>query len=281
MHITLQITNLFVTKKSVVFNVLLILCTIFFSVQADHFSDNKQSIDNLIFTKVSAYHESKKKINKKESMSAKDRKLNFYVSANLGKVYSDNSKLFINGIKAIRERVSTLVKKNRYDSIIKNIVADEIKSVRKFNGEINFHWLNSISLGCYASKNYQVAFEATCSKIDIKNDHSSSVFDRSANIFAFLFNIYYSPNIQDIQITPYIALGIGPAVFKLKKINELSQNLMPLNIPWFAYQIKFGVNYLIIPGIKPSFGYRYFSTSIPIAENISTHSIEIGLTLNF
>ncbi len=35
----------------------------------------------------------------------------------------------MNGIKAIGERVSTLVE-SRYDAIIKNIVADEIESVK-------------------------------------------------------------------------------------------------------------------------------------------------------
>ncbi len=267
-------------RKSVILDVLLILCTGFFSAQANKScSNNEQFIENLILIEKSICHESRK-YNEKEPTLVKDRKLNFYVSANSGKIYSDNSKPFVNGIKAIGERVSTLVE-SRYDAIIKNIVADEIESVKKFNGEIDFQWLHSLSLGYYAGRNGRVDFEATYSKFDIKNGNSPPIFYRSAGIFAFLLNVYYNPSIQDTQIAPYIGLGIGPAVFKLRKINGLSQNSMPLNVPWFAYQVKLGVDYSIIPEIKPSLGYRYFSIPIPIADDISTHSIEVGLMFNF
>ncbi|QKX02585.1 P44/Msp2 family outer membrane protein [Wolbachia endosymbiont of Dirofilaria (Dirofilaria) immitis] len=267
-------------RKSVVFNVLLILHISFLSAQANEsYSENEHLIENLIPIEKSICHEPKK-YNEKDTPLVKDRKLDFYVSANSGKIYSDNSKPFVNGIKAIGERVFTLVK-SRYDAIIKNIVTDKIESVKKFNGEINFQWFHSISLGYYAGKNGRVDFEVAYSKVDIKNGNPSPVFDRSASIFAFLSNVYYNPSIQGIQTAPYIGLGIGPAVFRLRKINRPPQNPMPLNVPWFAYQVKLGINYSIIPEIKSFLGYRYFSIPIPIVDGISTHSIEAGLIFNF
>ncbi|MBA8757736.1 P44/Msp2 family outer membrane protein [Wolbachia pipientis] len=210
----------------------------------------------------------------------KSKKLDFYVSANGGKVYHDNSETFIKGIKAIGERVLTLVE-SHYGFIIKNIVANEIKSIQQFDGKIDFQWLNSISLGCYAGENGRVDFETMYSKVNIENSNSPLVFDKSASVFAFLLNFYYNPSIQGTQFAPYIGLGIGPIVFRLKRINGSPQNSMPLNVPWFAYQIKLGVDYSIIPEIKTFLGYRYFSVPIPVADDISTHNIEVGLIFNF
>ncbi|GFR19765.1 surface antigen-related protein [Trichonephila clavata] len=62
--------------------------------------------------------------------------------------------------------------------------------------------------------------------------------------------------VQDTQFAPYIGLGIGPTVFRLKRINGSPQSSMPLNVPWFAYQIKLGINYSIIPEVKTFLGYR-------------------------
>jgi len=56
---------------------------------------------------------------------------------------------------------------------------------------------------------------------------------------------------------------------------------MPLNVPWFAYQVKLGVSYSIIPEVKAFLGYRYFSIPIPVADDISTHNIEIGFMFSF
>ncbi|WP_353275007.1 P44/Msp2 family outer membrane protein [Wolbachia endosymbiont (group A) of Ennomos erosarius] len=215
-----------------------------------------------------------------EPTKEKSKKLDFYVSANGGKVYHDNSETFVKGIKAIGERVLTLVE-SHYGFIIKNIVANEIKSIQQFDGKIDFQWLNSISLGYYAGENGRVDFETMYSRANIENSNSPPVFDKSASIFAFLLNFYYNPSVQDTQFAPYIGLGIGPTVFRLKRINGSPQNSMPLNVPWFAYQIKLGVDYSIIPEVKTFLGYRYFSVPIPVADDISTHNIEVGLIFNF
>lgn len=215
-----------------------------------------------------------------EPTKEKSKKLDFYVSANGGKVYHDNSEIFVKGIKAIGERVLTLVE-SHYGFIIKNIVADEIKSIQQFDGKIDFQWFSSMSLGYYAGENGKIDFEAAYSIANIEDSNSPPVFDKSASIFAFLLNFYYNPSVQDTQFAPYIGLGIGPTVFRLKRINGSPQNSMPLNVPWFAYQIKLGVDYSIIPEIKTFLGYRYFSVPIPVADEISTHNIEVGLIFNF
>ncbi|MDX5462367.1 MAG: P44/Msp2 family outer membrane protein [Wolbachia endosymbiont of Tetragnatha montana] len=215
-----------------------------------------------------------------EPTKEKSKKLDFYVSANGGKVYHDNSETFVKGIKAIGERVLTLVE-SHYGFMIKNIVANEIKSIQQFDGKIDFQWLSSISLGYYDGENGRVDFETMYSKVNIENSNSPLVFDKSASIFAFLLNFYYNPSIQGTQFAPYIGLGIGPTVFRLKRISGSPQNSMPLNVPWFAYQIKLGVDYSIIPEVKTFLGYRYFSIPIPVADDISTHNIEVGLIFNF
>ena len=215
-----------------------------------------------------------------EPTKEKSKKLDFYVSANGGKVYHDNSEIFVKGIQEIGKRVLTLVE-NHYGFIIKNIVADEIKSIQQFDGKIDFQWFSSMSLGYYAGENGKIDFEAAYSIANIEDSNSPPVFDKSASIFAFLLNFYYNPSVQDTQFAPYIGLGIGPTVFRLKRINGSPQNSMPLNVPWFAYQIKLGVDYSIIPEIKTFLGYRYFSVPIPVADDISTHNIEVGLIFNF
>ncbi len=215
-----------------------------------------------------------------EPTKEKSKKLDFYVSANGGKVYHDNSEIFVKGIQEIGKRVLTLVE-SHYGFIIKNIVADEIKSIQQFDGKIDFQWFSSMSLGYYAGENGKIDFEAAYSIANIEDSSSPPVFDKSASIFAFLLNFYYNPSVQDTQFAPYIGLGIGPTVFRLKRINGSPQNSMPLNVPWFAYQIKLGVDYSIIPEIKTFLGYRYFSVPIPVADDISTHNIEVGLIFNF
>ncbi|BEP32517.1 MAG: hypothetical protein WBIAU2_07440 [Wolbachia endosymbiont of Drosophila biauraria] len=215
-----------------------------------------------------------------EPAKEKSKKLDFYVSANGGKVYHDNSEIFVKGIQEIGKRVLTLVE-SHYGFIIKNIVADEIKSIQQFDGKIDFQWFSSMSLGYYAGENGKIDFEAAYSIANIEDSNSPPVFDKSASIFAFLLNFYYNPSVQDTQFAPYIGLGIGPTVFRLKRINRSPQNSMPLSVPWFAYQIKLGVDYSIIPEIKTFLGYRYFSVPIPVADDISTHNIEVGLIFNF
>lgn len=215
-----------------------------------------------------------------EPTKEKSKKLDFYVSANGGKIYHDNSGTFVKGIQEIGKRVLTLVE-SHYGFMIKNIVANEIKSIQQFNGKIDFQWLSSISLGYYAGENGRVDFETMYSRANIESSNSPLVFDKSASIFAFLLNLYYNPSVQDTQFAPYIGLGIGPTVFRLKRINGSPQSSMPLNVPWFAYQIKLGINYSIIPEVKTFLGYRYFSVPIPVADDISTHNIEVGLIFNF
>lgn len=225
-----------------------------------------------------------------EPTKEKSKKLDFYVSANGGKIYHDNSDTFVKGIKAIGERFIRLINTDDSDlswleiqmlRLVKTGLVNEIKSIEKFNGKIDFQWLRSVSLGYYAGENGRVDFEAMYSTANIEDSNSPPLFDKSASVFAFLLNFYYNSSIRDTQFAPYIGLGIGPTVFRLKKINGSLENLMPLNVPWFAYQIKLGVDYSIIPEVKTFFGYRYFSIPIPIADDISTHNIEVGLMFNF
>lgn len=216
-----------------------------------------------------------------ESLSKRPvKELDFYVNANAGMVYHNNSQTFVEGIKKIGERVLTLVESS-YGPMVKNIVALEIKGIQDFKGKVDFHWLNSASLGYYAGENGKVDFEIMYSKVTIKDENPSKMFDETAGIFAFLLNLYYNPEIQNTKFSPYIGFGIGPTVFRLKKINSPSQDLMPLNVPWFAYQVKLGVDYSIIPEVKTFLGYRYFSIPIPVADDISTHNVELGLLFNF
>jgi len=225
-----------------------------------------------------------------EPTKEKSKKLDFYVSANGGKIYNDNSETFVKGIKEIGKRFINLIntanpnlslQEKVVSLFIKAGLVNEIQSIEKFNGKIDFQWLRSISLGYYAGENGRVDFEAMYSTANIKDSNSPPVFEKSASVFAFLLNFYYNSSIQDTQFAPYIGLGIGPTVFRLKKINGSPENSMPLNVPWFAYQIKLGVDYSIIPEVKTFFGYRYFSIPIPIADDISTHNIEVGLMFNF
>ncbi|BET35543.1 MULTISPECIES: outer membrane protein [Wolbachia] len=225
-----------------------------------------------------------------EPTKEKSKKLDFYVSANGGKICHDNSETFVKGIKAIGERFINLIntanpnlslQEKVVSLFIKAGLVDEIQSIEKFNGKIDFQWLRSVSLGYYAGENGRVDFEAMYSTANIEDSNSPPVFEKSARVFAFLLNFYYNSSIRDTQFAPYIGLGIGPTVFRLKKINGSLENSMPLNVPWFAYQIKLGVDYSIIPEVKTFFGYRYFSIPIPIADDISTHNIEVGLMFNF
>ncbi|WP_225537190.1 P44/Msp2 family outer membrane protein [Wolbachia endosymbiont of Mansonella perstans] len=261
-------------KRPTVFDALLILCISFFSAQA-----NAGDVEDLMLEDRFVCHKSRK-YDEKEVTSVEDKRLNFYISTNGGKIYYDSSETFMNGITAIGERCLTLVE-SRYGAIAKNMVADEIKSIQQFDGKIDFQWLSSISLGYYARENGRIDFETMYSWADIKSDNPLLVLDKSVSIFAFLLNFYYNPSTQGTQFAPYTSLGIGPAVFRLKKVNRSPKNSMPLNVPWFAYQVKFGVSYSIVPEVKTFLGYRYFSIPIPVADNISTHNIEIGLMLSF
>ncbi|WP_353277938.1 outer membrane protein [Wolbachia endosymbiont (group B) of Longitarsus flavicornis] len=216
-----------------------------------------------------------------EPTKEKSKKLDFYVSANGGKIYSDNSEVFVEGIREIGKRILALAE-GRYGSFLLDLfLGDEIKNIKKFNGKIDFQWLSSISVGYYAGENGRVDFETMYSKVNIEDSNSPPVFDKSASVSAFLLNFYYNPNVQNTQFAPYIGLGIGSTVFRLKRIDKSSKNLVPLNVPWLVYQIKLGVDYSVIPEVKTFLGYRYFNIPTPIADDISTHNIEVGLMFNF
>uniref|UniRef100_UPI003342C632 outer membrane protein n=1 Tax=Wolbachia endosymbiont (group B) of Pilophorus perplexus TaxID=3066160 RepID=UPI003342C632 len=216
-----------------------------------------------------------------EPTKEKSKKLDFYVSANGGKIYSDSSEVFVEGIRAIGKRILALAE-GRYGGFLLDLfLGDEIKNIKKFNGKIDFQWLSSISVGYYAGENGRVDFETMYSKVNIEDSNSPPVFDKSASVSAFLLNFYYNPNVQNTQFAPYIGLGIGSTVFRLKRIDKSSKNLMPLNVPWLVYQIKLGVDYSVIPEVKTFLGYRYFNIPTPIADDISTHNIEVGLMFNF
>ena len=216
-----------------------------------------------------------------EPTKEKSKKLDFYVSANGGKIYSDSSEVFVEGIRAIGKRILALAE-GRYGGFLLDLfLGDEIKNIKKFNGKIDFQWLSSISVGYYAGENGRVDFETMYSKVNIEDSNSPPVFDKSASVSAFLLNFYYNPNVQNTQFAPYIGLGIGSTVFRLKRIDKSSKNLMPLNVPWLVYQIKLGVDYSVIPEVKTFLSYRYFNIPTPIADDISTHNIEVGLMFNF
>ncbi|WP_265024786.1 outer membrane protein [Wolbachia endosymbiont (group B) of Protocalliphora azurea] len=216
-----------------------------------------------------------------EPTKEKSKKLDFYVSANGGKIYSDSSEVFVEGIRAIGKRILALAE-GRYGGFLLDLfLGDEIKNIKKFNGKIDFQWLSSISVGYYAGENGRVDFETMYSKVNIEDSNSPPVFDKSASVSAFLLNFYYNSNVQNTQFAPYIGLGIGSTVFRLKRIDKSSKNLMPLNVPWLVYQIKLGVDYSVIPEVKTFLGYRYFNIPTPIADDISTHNIEVGLMFNF
>nr|WP_237342970.1 P44/Msp2 family outer membrane protein [Wolbachia endosymbiont of Folsomia candida] len=217
-----------------------------------------------------------------EERSQSNKGCGFYASISGGKVYSDSSELFVSGIKAIGDRIINLIKEDHYiNIIIKTVATKQFENIKQFNGKVDFQWLGSASLGYYAAENGRVDFEVMYSKVNIKDSNATPIFDKSAGIFTFLLNFYYNPRIQNTKFAPYAGLGIGPTVFRLKKVNEPNKDLMPLNVPWFAYQVKLGVDYSIIPEIKTFLGYRYFSIPIALADDIATHNIEVGLLFNF
>ena len=205
------------------------------------------------------------------------KRYGFYTGISGGKIFFDNSQVFVGGIKAIVRRVGSLIKESSYADFIKTILIGEIDSIEQFKGKVNFQWVSNAFVGYYTRENGRTEFEVIYSTVKIA-ESSDKVFDESASIFTFLLNAYYNPTIQNTRFAPYISLGIGPTVLRVRKFAK--ENLVPLNVPWFAYQAKFGVDYLITSDITISAGYRYFSIPIPIADNITTHNIEIGLRFN-
>jgi opacity protein-like surface antigen len=220
--------------------------------------------------------------NKDVKQLDQSKKLGFYTSISVGRVYSDNSATFIKGIKAIAKKAIGLMESRWGEGAASWIIGNTF-DIGKFNDQINvdFQWLVSTSLGYYAAENGRIDFEAMYSRLNIIDNNRKRILDESAGIFTFLLNFYYNPRIKDTQFSPYISLGVGPTIFRLKKINEPNKDLMPLNIPWFAYQVKLGVDYSITPEVKTFLGYRYFNIPVPVADAIATHNIEVGLLFNF
>ncbi|VVC35109.1 Outer membrane protein/outer membrane enzyme PagP, beta-barrel,Surface antigen msp4 [Cinara cedri] len=249
--------------------------------------DYGSSADEYILKRVSTKKlPSEIKLQKKSidvnSQLQDDKVYGFYTSIGYGRIFSDNSEVFVEGIKAIGERVQDLVKEDSYlSAFIKRIIAKEVDDINKFKGAIDFQWLGSSSLGCYVKENGRVDFEIMHSQINIKNSSDAPVFNKSASILALLLNLHYSPAIKNTKFAPYVGFGIGPTIFRLKKFSKSLQNLIPLNVPWFAYQAKLGVDYSIIPEMNLFLCCRYFSIPIPVADDITTHSIEVGLRFNF
>lgn len=243
---------------------------------------DEKSSANENFCRTTSEPELKKKSTDVNPQLQDDKVYGFYTSIGGGRVFYDTSKVFIKGIKAIGERVNDLVKEDSYlSAFIKRIVAKEVDDINQFKGTIDFQWLGSSSLGYHVKENGRVDFEIMHSQINIKNSSDTPVFDKSASILALLLNLHYSPTIKNTKFAPYIGLGIGPTIFRLKKFSKSLQNPIPLNVPWFAYQAKLCVDYSIIPEMDLFLGYRYFSIPIPVADDITTHSIEVGLRFNF
>lgn len=280
-------------RKSTTFIVLLILCLSFPSIHANNYdegcSDVEQIVEDLAPVDESVCHKPRKH-NKAEIVLDRNKKLDFYVGISGGKVYSDNSEVFVKGIKAIVEKAINLINNKFADDNaastfmdmlgIKEIARNAL-GIKNFNDKINinFRWLGSASLGYYAAENGRIDFEAMYSRLNIIDNNFKPTLDESAGIFTFLLNFYYNPRIKDTQFVPYISLGIGPTIFRLKTINK--KELLPLNVPWFAYQVKLGVDYSITPEVKTFLGYRYFNIPLPIADHAATHNIEVGLLFNF
>lgn len=64
----------------------------------------------------------------KLNLQRKIKKLDFYVSANGGKIYSDNSEVFVEGIREIGKRILALAE-GRYGSFLLDLfLGDEIKT---------------------------------------------------------------------------------------------------------------------------------------------------------
>lgn len=272
-------------RKSTTFIALLILCLSFPSIHANKYDedclDAEQTVEDLVSVDESACHKSRKH-NKAEIVLDRNKKLDFYVSISGGKVYSDNSETFVQGIKAIVEKAIYFADK-RFGKGMAAWVIEKTFGIKKFNDKVgvNFQWLGSASLGYYAAENGRIDFEIMYSKVNIKDSNPKPIFDKSAGIFTFLLNFYYNPGIQNTQFAPYIGLGIGPTIFRSKMLDGKNKDLMPLNIPWFAYQVKLGVDYSITPEVKTFLGYRYFNIPLPIADHAATHNIEVGLLFNF
>ncbi|MFL3877206.1 P44/Msp2 family outer membrane protein [Wolbachia endosymbiont of Trichogramma kaykai] len=216
-----------------------------------------------------------------EPTEKKSKKLGFYVSASGGKIYSDSSEVFVEGMRAIGKRIIALAEGHYGGFLLDLFLGDEIKNIKKFNGKIDFQFFGSVSVGYSAGENGRVDFETIHSKVNIEDSNSPPLFDKSASVSAFLLNFYYNPSVQNTQFAPYISLGIGSTVFRLKRIDKSSKNLVPLNLPWLVYQIKLGVVYSVIPEVKTFLAYRYFNIPAPIANDIFTHNIEVGLMFNF
>ncbi|MDN5247899.1 MAG: outer membrane beta-barrel protein [Wolbachia endosymbiont of Tyrophagus putrescentiae] len=208
-------------------------------------------------------------------------KYGFYTGISGGKVFFDNSEIFIDGIKTIGEKIKNLVEEDSYFSaFVKKFIVEQIDDINQFKGKVNFKWLGSTHLGYHVRENGRFDCEIMYSQINIENN-GTPVFDKSASILGFLLNLYYNPRIKDTKFAPYVGLGIGPTVFRLKRVSKPPLGPMPLNVPWFAYQAKLGVDYSIIPGTDIFFGYRYFSMPIPIVDDIAAHNLEVGLRFNF
>ncbi len=207
----------------------------------------------------------------------------FYTGINFGKVYFDNSDIFIEGIGTIGDMVLSFMSEN--NPLIQQLITPRLKEmiakIKTLRDEINFQWLGSTYLGYHPRKNGRIDFEIMYSQIDIQNTNKPSLFDKKASTFTLLLNFYYEPCIKNTKFIPYFGLGVGPTLFRLKMVNGSAEELMPLNLPWFAYQAKFGIERQIIEEVNISLGYRYFSIPIPIADDISTHSLEIGLRFSF
>jgi hypothetical protein len=205
-------------------------------------------------------------------------KKRLYASFSGGKTYSDNSETFVSGIQTIGDRVLTIMEESSWSPIIKNILTGEINTISQFDGKIDFKWLGNTSLGCNIGKNGSIDAEVMNFTMSIQDDRY--IFDKSASIFAFLLNLSYSPQIQDTKFTPYFSLGVGPTVFRLKRMTKKAKTVMPLNLPWYSYQMKVGVDYTIVQDCSIFIGYRYFNVPLPVTSYISTHNIELGIKLH-
>lgn len=242
--------------------------------RVEYLNENNSKLRSLDFQH---YLDTKNTFNM-EYLSQKElKRYGFYTGISGGKIFSDNSQVFVGGIKAIVGRVGSLIKESSYADFIKTILIGEIDSIEQFKGEVDFQWVSNAFVGYYTRENGRTEFEVIYSTVKI-SESGDKVFAESASIFTFLLNAYYNPTIQNTQFAPYVSLGIGPTVLRVRKFTK--EDLVPLNVPWFAYQAKLGVDYFITSDITISAGYRYFSIPIPIADDIATHNIEIGLRFN-